>query len=82
MLKVMIPFQSKDPIFTKQMLSTGKHVHTKSYILVNSNITRKSDGTNIVLLTLIWVGGVILPCWFSLNNSETVKATTMTFCSI
>ena len=48
------------------MLSTGKHVHTKSYILMNSSITRKSDGTNIVLLTLIWVGGVILPRKFSL----------------
>ena len=57
----MIPLQSKDPIFTKQMLSTEKHVHAKSYILVNSNITRKFDGTNIVLLTLISVGGVIPP---------------------
>ena len=28
-------------------------------------------------------GGVILPtCWFSLNNSETVKAVTMAFYSI
>ena len=26
--------------------------------------------------------GVVLPCWFSLNNSETVKAVTLTFCSI
>ena len=32
------------------------------------------------LLTLIWVGGVILlPCWFSLNNSETVEAFTTIF---
>ena len=32
-------------------------------------------------LTLIWVGdGLILPlCWFSLNNSETVKAVTWHF---
>ena len=32
-------------------------------------------------------GGVILPqpmlaCWFSLNNSETIKTVTLTFCSI
>ena len=28
-------------------------------------------------------GGIILPpCWFSLNNSETVKAATLEFCSI
>ena len=36
-------------------------------------------------LTLIWVegGGVnFTPCWFSLNNSETAKAVTLTFCSI
>ena len=34
-------------------------------------------------LTLIWVGGVILPfCWFSLNNSETVKAVTLAIISI
>ena len=34
-------------------------------------------------LTLIWVGGewVILPppCWFFLNNLETVKAVTLAF---
>ena len=38
-------------------------------------------------LTQIWAGEVILPlsplpCWFSLNNSETVKAATLEFCSI
>ena len=28
-------------------------------------------------------GGVILPtCWFSLNNSEKVKALTLAFCSV
>ena len=33
--------------------------------------------------TLIWVWGVLLlPCWFSLNNSETVKDVTLAFCSI
>ena len=46
----MIPFQSKDPVFTKQMLSTGEHAYAKSYILVNSNVTRNFDRTNIVLL--------------------------------
>ena len=36
-------------------------------------------------LTLIWVGGGIIlhpppsPCWFFLNNSETVKAVTLAF---
>ena len=78
----MIPFQSEDPVFTKQTLSPGKHVHAKSYILVNSNITQRFDGTNIVLLTLISVGGAIPFCWFLLNNSEIVKPTTMIFCSI
>ena len=34
-------------------------------------------------IILIWVGGnFIPPCWFSLNNSETVKAVTLAFCSI
>ena len=27
-------------------------------------------------------GGVIFTCWFSLNNSETVKAAALAFCSI
>ena len=27
-------------------------------------------------------GEILLPCWFSLNNSETVKALTLAFCSI
>ena len=35
-------------------------------------------------LTLIWgvcvcLGGNFTPCWFSLNNSETVKAVTLAF---
>ena len=37
-------------------------------------------------LSLIWVGGSKFtpspPDWFSLNNSENVKAVTLTFCSI
>ena len=37
-------------------------------------------------LSLIWVGGSKFtpspPSWFSLNNSENVKAVTLTFCSI
>ena len=38
------------------------------------------------LLTSVWVvvvgGGTFFPpCWFSLNNSETVKALTLDFCS-
>ena len=37
----------------------------------------------ITQLTLIWVGGISsFPCWFSLNNSEMVKAVTLAFCSI
>ena len=27
-------------------------------------------------------GGNFIPCWFSLNNSETLKASTLEFCSI
>ena len=30
-------------------------------------------------LTLIWLGDNFNPCWFSLNNSEKVKAVTMAF---
>ena len=37
-------------------------------------------------LTLIWVGVWVillpLPCWFSLNNSETLKAVTLVFYNI
>ena len=44
------------------------------------------DGNELIYnatVTLIWVEGVILPpCWFSLNNSETVKAVNLAFCSI
>ena len=29
---------------------------------------------------LIWVGGNFTPCWFSLNNSEAVKAAILAFC--
>ena len=42
---------------------------------------------NLFHLTLIWdLGGggnpPPPPCWFSLNNSKTVKAVTLAFCSI
>ena len=50
---------------------------------------RKEFRTQKSLLSLIWEGvglGVIysapLRCWFSLNNSETVKVVTLAFCSI
>ena len=38
----------------------------------------------ITRLTLIWVGGCNPPpsCWFSLNNSEMIKAVTLAYCSI
>ena len=37
----------------------------------------------ISVLTLISVGGYFYShCWFSLNNSEKVKAVTLAFCSI
>ena len=29
------------------------------------------------ILTLTWVGDNLLPCWFSLNNSEMVKTVTL-----
>ena len=38
-----------------------------------------------ILTPLIWKGGggvILPPCWFSFNNSETVKAVTLAFCSI
>ena len=35
-----------------------------------------------VFLTLIWVGVNFTHCWFSLYNSEVVKAITLAFCSI
>ena len=48
--------------------------------------TSKSCNKKKEHLTLIWVGeggGVKLPpSWFSLNNSETVRAVTLEFCSI
>ena len=34
----------------------------------------------VPILTLIWDN--FLPCWVSLNDSETVKAVTLAFCSI
>ena len=46
-------------------------------------ITFVNCGYHTNMLTLIW-GGLPPPpsCWFSINNSETVKAVTMAFCSI
>ena len=34
------------------------------------------DAKHKFTLTLIWVGGNFTPCWFSLNNSKTVKVVT------
>ena len=34
------------------------------------------------VLTLIWVRGSFTPCWFSLSNSETVKAVIQAICRI
>ena len=43
--------------------------YSDAYILVDPNL----GGVG---------GGNFTPCWFALNNSETVKAVTLTFCSI
>ena len=43
-----------------------------------------SADINLFSLILIWVrgGDNFTPCWFSLNDSETVKTVTLAFCSI
>ena len=59
------------------------------YILYHSHKKRKDSLEAWAVLTLIWVREVgdnfntpPPPFWFSLNNSETVKAVTLTFCII
>ena len=44
----------------------------------------KNVSLDLKRLTLTWVGGNFTQpsCWFSLNNSKTVKAVALTFCSI
>ena len=57
----------------------SRHYENRStfYYLVQGG---KEKGS---ILTLIWVGvGNFNPWWFSLNNSETVKAVTLVFWSI
>ena len=45
-------------------------------IIVSPNLSWEGGGSGVG-------GGVFYPsCWFSRNNSETVKAVTLTFCSI
>ena len=55
---------------------------------VASSRIRKKDRTQLMYVGSYFTGlgggmGVfLLPCWFSLINSETVKAVTLQFCSI
>ena len=54
--------------------------------VINQNM-KSEQSLHRDLLTVIWVcGGNFTPpspcCWFSLYNSETVKAVTLAFCSI
>ena len=49
----------------------------KSEYKTQINIFNKQR--QIQCLILIWVGGNFTPCWFYLNNSETVKAATLAF---
>ena len=44
---------------------------------------RSTEESGVLTLILVWGGGIILsPSWFSLNNSKTIKAVTLLFCSI
>ena len=50
----------------------------------NNELNRSEAPTNIPVLNLNLVGERYFhlpPCWFSLNNSETVKALNLAFCS-
>ena len=59
-----------------------------SLIGIAIKITGSARGLKICAITAgintnLGVGGnFTFPCWISLNNSETVKAVTLTFCSI
>ena len=63
-------------------------IHGVDYNCIITGIS-KSETVNILQktdLTLTWVGGWVegnfTPSWFSLNNSKTVRAVTLEFCSI
>ena len=59
-----------------------------SYQLPISGSSISAVIVSVTPLALIWVRGLILPdpppspCWFSRNNSETVKSVTLPFCNI
>ena len=68
------------------LFCSGKHIET---LFQTANIQLEKIGIyfqpNKLSITLIWVGvggGVNPPSWFSLNNSKTVEAVTLEFCSI
>ena len=68
------------------LFCSGKHIET---LFQTANIKLEKIGiyfqANKLSITLIWVGvrgGVNHPSWFSLNNSKTVEAVTLEFCSI
>ena len=63
-------------------------IHGVDYNCIITGIS-KSETVNILQKTdstLTWVGGWVegnfTPSWFSLNNSKTVRAVTLEFCSI
>ena len=81
--------QTSKSISNKFVFCLGQHWSDKCDVITDTE-TRKSYLKNhkrcFNCLTLIWVGGTFTPtpppCWFSVNNSETVKVVTLTFRSI
>ena len=63
-----ISYETRNPITFK-----GNHVSAK-LIVEDCNHTNNPN-------LLFWVR-ILSPCWFSLNNSETLKALFLAFCSI
>ena len=51
-------------------------IRKRIFSLQNTNLN-----PNLVCVC-VWGGGILPPCWFSLNKSEIVKAVTLVFCSI
>ena len=66
----------RDPFSPYDSFTWNNYFWSENYTKIRPVLKK----IHIYFLTLIWVDGGV--CWFSLNNSKTVKAATLAFCSI
>ena len=72
-----------EKIWKRVQMDPQKKLPIKCPVLLRWSNSLNNRSSTELCLTLIWVeGGFYSPCWFCLNNSETVKAVTLALCSI